>query len=266
MKLLKPLLMLVALFAGAYGQGPMVADASADTASAGPADFAVYYNEGNKAYREGRFADALDVYREAVSAGARHSALYYNLGNTHYRLGNLGRAILNYERALRLAPSDEDARANLELARQLTADESEADVEQRLVGGLRELLAEVPSWLLASALSAGLFGACLIGAWWALGGRRSGLAVLGVVLASVMLVGATGTLVGRALLSDEGTAAVVLSNQIEARFEPSNTAKVAFVLHEGTRIRLERTEGTWALVSVPNGLRGWVPQSSYERI
>jgi SH3-like domain-containing protein len=67
-------------------------------------------------------------------------------------------------------------------------------------------------------------------------------------------------------LSDKGTAAVVLSNQIEARFEPTNTAKVAFVLHEGTKVHVERLEGTWALVSVPNGLRGWVPATSFERI
>jgi tetratricopeptide (TPR) repeat protein len=157
------ILLAFALFSGAAAQSPVVTDASVDTTTLSPEDFAVYYNEGNAAYREGRFSDALELYQAAVEAGARNSALYYNLGNAHYRLGELGLAILNYERALKLDPSDEDARANLELARQLTADEADADVERKLIAGLRNALDSIDTGLLAVGLSAGVFGLCLVG-------------------------------------------------------------------------------------------------------
>ncbi len=50
-------------------------------------------------------------------AGQWNPALFYNLGNAYFRTGDLGRAILNYERALALDPSQPEARANLQLAR-----------------------------------------------------------------------------------------------------------------------------------------------------
>lgn len=60
------------------------------------------------------FEKALKLYREVLTTDGASSELYYNIGNTYYRLGNIGKAVLYYERALRLDPSNKDARANLD--------------------------------------------------------------------------------------------------------------------------------------------------------
>ena len=231
------------------------------------ADAAVFYNEGNTAYRAENFSEAAELYRHAIAAGANNSAVYYNLGNAEYRLGHVGPAVLNYERALRLDPTHEDARANLKFIAELRTDQSESeDVEQQLTTALHDTLSAISQDWLALAFLIGLAGVCVILSWWLLGGGRTGMTVAILVFAAILSVGGIGIQGARTLTSDEGSAAIVLRGQIEARFEPSLTARVAFVLHEGTKVQVERYEDTWALIQVPNGLRGWVPRSSFDII
>ena len=84
-----------------------------------------FYQEGNRLYQEGDFQAALSSYQRVIETGLESGEIYYNVGNSYFKLGDLARAILNYERARRLLPGDEDVRANLDLARSLTADEIE---------------------------------------------------------------------------------------------------------------------------------------------
>ncbi len=68
----------------------------------------------DSAYMNDNFAKATELYLEIAATEGTSSNLYYNIGNSYYRQGKLGKAILYYEKALRLDPSNKDARANLE--------------------------------------------------------------------------------------------------------------------------------------------------------
>ena len=81
------------------------------------------FEDGNRQYQDGDYESALSSYLQVLEAGFESGALYYNIGNCYFKLGDLGRSILFYERALAENPRDDDARANLELAESLTADE-----------------------------------------------------------------------------------------------------------------------------------------------
>ena len=76
------------------------------------------YNSGNTLFREGRFDEAGTRYDDAFpDAGlmlARDTA--FNSGTTQLDAGNLEEAIELYKQALRIDPSDKDAKHNLELA------------------------------------------------------------------------------------------------------------------------------------------------------
>ena len=78
---------------------------------------------GDKAYRQEQYGDAVEIYEGVIKDNGATMQLYYNLGNAYFRLGNKGKAILNYERALKLDPLDEDTKANLEYMVSLTEDE-----------------------------------------------------------------------------------------------------------------------------------------------
>jgi len=61
-------------------------------------------------------------YEAVLAKGFKNGQIYYNLGNTYYRQGELGKAILNYLRAKRLMPRNEDLDANLRLAKNSAED------------------------------------------------------------------------------------------------------------------------------------------------
>src|SRR3972149_12130830 len=55
--------------------------------------------QANKAYKEGKFQDALVLYKKIP---VKESGLYYNMGNAFYKLGQYGKALLYWRRAERL--------------------------------------------------------------------------------------------------------------------------------------------------------------------
>ncbi len=55
---------------------------------------------GNKLYREGRYAEAVEAYRRALADGDDSAALQYNLGTALLRLGRYGEAEVHLQRAL----------------------------------------------------------------------------------------------------------------------------------------------------------------------
>src|ERR1035437_2812736 len=70
-------------------------------------------SKGNQLYQSGNFDKAADMYQKVVDSGYESPSLYFNLGNAYYRLGKTGYSILYYEKATKLAPSDEDISHNL---------------------------------------------------------------------------------------------------------------------------------------------------------
>ena len=78
--------------------------------------------KGGDDYRNGEYDKAIETYEMILNDGYEGTALYYNLANSYYRIGKLGYAILNYERALKLSPTDEDVKHNLAFANLSTID------------------------------------------------------------------------------------------------------------------------------------------------
>ena len=77
------------------GIGPVMASAADD------------FRQGQKAFKAGRYEQALGWFEKARRAGMRNAAIHYNLGVTHYRLGHYRqaeKAFLQTARYPKLAP------------------------------------------------------------------------------------------------------------------------------------------------------------------
>jgi tetratricopeptide (TPR) repeat protein len=75
------------------------------------------FNAGCALYKQGKYAEALEDYRIASRAQdpqMKEKAIY-NIGNVLFRSGKYAEALEAYKEALRLDPSDEDARHNYEV-------------------------------------------------------------------------------------------------------------------------------------------------------
>ena len=85
---------------------------------------------GAAAYKAGDFTSAAEAWQNCVDNGFQDGDLFYNLGNAYFREKRLGLAILNYEKALRIDPTNEDYGYNLKFAQSLTKDKVEVSEDE----------------------------------------------------------------------------------------------------------------------------------------
>lgn len=260
------LLAALALSAGAPepAAAPPPAAAAAVTVAPPPAASPEARQEAAGAlYLAGDFDGAARAYRALHDEGFEGSALFLNMGNALARAGARGQAMASWLRALRLDPSDADARANLELARAQNVD--------RLVGAAEPSLAARLVERTSDRLAVGLFGAAWVALWALLwlrlrATRRARRPLGAAALLAALLSVAGGALVAGRAADRRTPAAVVVAPVAPVREGPERALKAAFELHEGTAVRVLEARGDQARVQLDNGLTGWVASSDLEVI
>ncbi len=242
------------------------------------ASAATLTQEADSAYMNDEYAKALDTYLKIVDSEGTSSNLYYNIGNCYYRLNKPGMAILYYERALRLDPSNDDARTNLEFVNSKITDElgdkgmfisnTVNGFAQRFpandwaglaLGSFVLLLGAIALYFFASSIplrKTGFFGAIVL--------------LLICVFANICASIATrySTSSDEAVIVEPST---LLSTSPRA---PKDRSEEALLLHEGTKVtildsvssRQDSVVVKWYDVKVDNHNRAWIKGADIERI
>lgn len=222
------------------------------------------FAQANQAYRSGDFSKAAELYEQIARNGYRHPSLFYNLGNSYYKLKNIPAAILNYERAKRLAPRDEDIAYNLRLANLRIVDKIEPIPQLFFAEWWNAFLGELPSAGWAVVIIAALWLAVVAGSLVVLLRsvviRRISLAAatLFLLCAVVGIVGATQQLHNEQNTHD----AVVFTPSAAVKSAPDEKSTDLFVLHEGVKIELLDSVGDWVKIRLADGKVGWLPLAS----
>ncbi len=222
------------------------------------------FEEGNHAYAEGRFADAVQSYERLVAHGVRDSAVFFNLGDALFRLDRLADARLAWERALRLAPGDADLRDNLALVVSRLGLEAlpERSWPERVLDALLGSLGPNGWAVLALAAWVLLHGALAFG--WA--SRRAATARLAALALAVVVFVLAAPMAWVAHLRHAKPEAVALSGALPVLAGPKASETSLFTLPLGEKVQIEGTTGEWAHVSLPNGWHGWVALHSIGRV
>ncbi len=217
------------------------------------------WKRGNEAHLRGDYAAAAAAYEQLDRQHVVSADLYYNMGVTYFRQAQLGRAIWAFERALVVAPDDDDARFNLAQARKLAAQRA----HDKLEGSEREALWIRVVTYLGPSTEVWLFCGLYLGCFLLLFLRRGMAhdARLAVSTAAVILgTGAVlaGLLVaGRATL-DRIPSAVVLPDRVAVKEGADNNYRTSFEVHGGLRVRVLEREQDWVRVRLANGLEGFL--------
>ena len=224
------------------------------------------FERASEAYHRGDFAEAVAGYERVIALGVGEPDLYYNLGSAYLRLGRVGHAIWGYERALGLAPDHEDAAWNLGVARKqvLRRDKLEGGAVEPF--WIRAVTAIRLPTLMVSFLVVylGLFAA-LLARRWAGGVGRAGLGAAAALLFSLSVV--LGVfLAGRDYHDDHVKRGIVLPDEVSVAEGPEESARVAFRIHGGLKVRLMDREDEWVRVRLLNGLEGWVRDREVGRL
>jgi tetratricopeptide (TPR) repeat protein len=225
------------------------------------------FEAGNTAYEESRFQEAAATYERILAYGMHDPRVYYNLGNAYFKLGRLGAAILNYERALKIAPWDREARDNLELAQGQIRDRVVAPQMQYPIRVIKRTLDALSvnglSWVfLVLYLGAGTLSGCALLARAYARRRLFGYGALAAGLCAAIVC---GSLLYR-IQGVTARSAIVMQDRVDVRSGPAEDNTVLFTVHEGLRLDLRNRLEGWYQVSLPNNLSGWIPAASVEQV
>lgn len=225
-------------------------------------------DKADEAYTAGNYDTALEIYNAALDKGYESADLYYNVANCHFRKGALAASILNYERALKLDPSHDDAKHNLEFAESRTVDKIDSLGSLFLVDWWNAIAnitsADAWAWIAISLFVVALVALSLyifVRKMWV---RKVGFSVAIVALFFTiisMLCAYT-----RYNVETSKAEAIVFSQTVTIKSSPDSSGNDLFILHEGTKVNIKSTLGEWVEISTLDGNSGWMPASAIEVI
>lgn len=233
----------------------------ANTCQADPEEL---FLRANELYGQEMYHDAITLYDSIISMGYESAGVYYNLGNAWFKLNDLPNAILNYERARKLAPGDEDILFNLHVAKTKTVDKIEPVPELFLYTWWRSLYTFFSSetWTIAGIVLFFLFFFCLAFyllsriMWIRKTAFYSGIVILILSVFSIFL----GFERYKAEKSEDE--AIVFTPTVTVKSSPRENSVDLFVIHEGAKVSIiDEFEG-WYEIRIESGSIGWMPASS----
>lgn len=218
------------------------------------------WDVANTAYINRDYHKAAQAYEQLLDRGLTSVKLYYNLANAYFKEERLGKAILFYNRALRLAPGNDDIRYNLEVAETRMKDNIEDIPEFFFVTWMRDVrhMMGCTAWSLVSlAALAAMLGLLLM---YLLASRlsRRKAGFYGTAAAALVFAFTTWCAVGerREMLDD--TQAVVMTASTAVKSSPDTASTDLFVLHEGTMVTVTGRLDGWCEVMIADGKKGWL--------
>jgi len=223
---------------------------------------------GNKAYGNGSFTEAVDLYKKVVMLGYESPELYYNLGNAYFKLNDYPNAILWYERAKRLDPGDEDIDFNLKVTNNKIPDQIEPLPELFYKRWFRNLIDLFPAdrW---AGMGIILFILALICGTFYLISRVLIFRKIGFWAGSVLLLFSVMTILfawsGYTSVKN-AREAIIFTPTITIKSSPDEKSVDLFVLHEGTKVQIKDKIGAWYEIRIANGSVGWIPLNAVETI
>jgi len=233
----RTLVLILFLLPGAMARGESAADS---------------FEQAGRHYEQGRYRDAIQLYRSMLEDGRDSAAVRFNLGNAYFKNGELGWAVFHYRAAADLAPRDPDISANLRFARdRVTASASVTE----------------PAWSrparyftlneLALFSAAGFWAFLLL-----LGLARLRPALRPGLRTSISTAGAlfaaSAVLLAVSYWVRTRPVAIATQRQLAVHLGPLSESQTAFTVPDGTELRIQNRREDWLQVADRSGRTGWV--------
>ncbi|MDD2390509.1 MAG: tetratricopeptide repeat protein [Desulfobacterales bacterium] len=211
--------------------------------------------DGIRAYDAKNYSEAIEDFSQIVDSGVQNGKLFYNLANAYLKNGDTGHAVLWFERALRFMPDEPDLKFNLDYARSLVRDQAEEKENPllRVAFFWKNLLSRTAIQWIAVVLNL-VFWVLMI--LQLLVRKRSFKFPAAVVL--IVAVIFTLTALYQFYESANVRHAVILADEVSVRSGLSADSTELFVLHSGTRVRIDKQMEQHYLIRFSEEKIGWV--------
>ena len=223
------------------------------------------YKTASAQYKAGQFEQAQASYEKIISQGYRTAEVYYNLGNCYFKLNNTGKTILNFERAHKLAPEDEDITHNLKIAQLKAVDKLIPVPQMAIVSNWNNFITSQSSkgwgvfalgfvWIALIAFALYLFVA-----------KKGFVLFLGLLLLFLSIASVSFAF-KQSNAEENSCEAILLTENVNVKSAPDANGTDLFTIHEGIKFQILDHVGNWNKIRLADGKVGWVEKNLFEKI
>ena len=214
----------------------------------------------NNLYKNGKFNEAIEIYKKVEAKQLVSSELYYNLGNSYYKLNKVGPSIYYYEKALQLNPLNDDVKNNLVFAKRLALDNIEElpkTVLQKFnINYLQQL--SYNQWAIVVVVLSILGSILFLLFYFAEGSSRKRFYFTISSVSFILLICSLFITYNQYNFSKNKIEAIVFAEKTEVRNAPTLNSEEVFTLHEGTKVFVLDTVDNWKKIKIKDGKLGWI--------
>jgi len=226
------------------------------------------FEEASELYQNQEYTKAINLYDSLLNSGTESFELYYNMGNAYYQKEDYASAILNYMKAKKIDPNDEDLEYNLALANLRIADKIDPlptfvlkQWWMNFINFFSEkqwTIINLIFWALAMVLAYIFFTTSG-------GSRKKAVFWIGITMLIISFV--TG-LAGYKQYQNtiQHKAAIVMTPTVNIKSSPDEESSTVFVIHQGTKVSIKVKIKDWYQIKIANGNQGWIKVEDVEKI
>jgi len=190
------------------------------------------------------------------------------LANAHYKLNHIAPSIYYYEKALQLAPNDQDIKNNLAFAKNMTIDAIEIMPDAGFSKLLRKVtdLMGFDNWAKLAVASVILFVLIFLIYYLTYSTLKKRLAFISSNLFLFLAVISLVIAFHKFNESKKDNPAIIFAQETVIKSEPNNRSQEIFRLHEGTKVQILDTVNLWKEIKLSDGKTGWIENDDIKEL
>ena len=226
------------------------------------------FNKATDSYNNGDYEKAIELYSQILDHGQHSASLYFNLSNAHYKLNQIAPSVYNYEKALLLAPNDQEIKHNLSFAQNMTLDAIEVMPETGLARIYKSVtgLLSFDQWSYLAIAFMIIFVLLYIAFYYFEYATRKRIAFISSI---IFFLGSIICLIFAFMQYNDFMAdqpAIVFDSEVQIKAEPNKGSQPIFLLHEGTKVNVLDELNEWKKIKIADGKSGWISSNSIKML
>lgn len=218
------------------------------------------FEKANSLYNSEQYSEAIQVYDQILSTNNHSADLYFNKANAYYKLNRIAESVYNYEKALQLDPSNEDVLTNLAFANNMKIDKIDAIPTtgfSKLFSAFVNMFS-FDTWAVFAVIFMMLFVGCFVLYSTSKYTSKKRLYFVTALGGLVLTVLSVSFAYEQESIVKTTKYAIVFAKESKVKSEPKLNSEEAFVLHEGTKVKVLETFDDWVKIKLQNGSVGWI--------
>ena len=226
------------------------------------------FADANELYKNGSYEKAIELYERVEDSQVHSDDLYYNLGNSYYKLNKIASSIYNYEKALKLNPTNSDVLTNLAFAKRMKIDAIEVmpkTIFQKFSDSfIYKLTYNSWAWL---AVIFSFLGAILFLLYHFSYSSGKKLFYFNTSILSAVLLIFSVVFAYKSYDYEVNTkSAIIFKQTTEIKNAPTLNSDTVFELHEGTKVQVLDAIDDWKKIKLADGKIGWIVADDMKEI